>query len=113
MSRATLPADSNPPNPPFGLAELAFQPGRAGRWACNKCRMITALGASPYRHGARRSSASLIQVCCLYCSCAYEKLQTGHAIDEPRCPSCGYVGWMPLPLFEWSPAGSGLKRSAA
>jgi predicted nucleic acid-binding Zn-ribbon protein len=51
-----------------------------------------------------------LSVRCLGCGSVYEKpLGEGTAADNPGCPKCGYVGWIPTEgaLNE----GSGSRRS--
>jgi hypothetical protein len=50
---------------------------------------------------SRRPGSTLLHllesVRCLECGETYLKPATGGAIDEnPGCPSCGYVGWLPV-----------------
>ena len=50
-------------------------------------------------------------VCCLECGETYSKPVGGGTVEKnPGCPTCGYVGWIPLS----PPSGArGPRRSAA
>jgi hypothetical protein len=49
---------------------------------------------------ARRPQLSLLQtVRCLECSEVYSKpVEGGTVTQNPGCPGCGYVGWLPVAL---------------
>ena len=60
---------------------------------------------------ALRSLRALDSVCCLECGQIYSKPAGGGTVNEnPGCPDCGYVGWIPVSLPAEAP---GPRRSAA
>ena len=61
--------------------------------------------------GTRRVTLTVYErVRCLECGEVYSKPSLGGTVDKnPGCPSCAYVGWIPLTL----PQERGLLRSAA
>jgi len=45
---------------------------------------------------AERRLVALERVCCLDCGAAYAKPAAGGTVEEnPGCPRCGYLGWIP------------------
>jgi hypothetical protein len=55
-------------------------------------------------HAARKPLTALESVRCLECSEIYSKPVAGGTVQKnPGCPSCGYVGWIPLTVPEKSP----------
>jgi hypothetical protein len=49
-------------------------------------------------------------VCCLECGEIYSKPVGGGTVEKnPGCPTCGYVGWIPLS----PPAGARAQRRSA
>jgi hypothetical protein len=58
--------------------------------------------------GARADLVQLDRVRCLECSRTYVKPADGGTVHEnPGCPRCGYVGWVPATL----PSPDELRRS--
>jgi predicted nucleic acid-binding Zn-ribbon protein len=48
---------------------------------------------------ALRQFFVLESVCCLECGEIYSKPAAGGTVEQnPGCPECGYVGWIPLSL---------------
>lgn len=59
-------------------------------------------------HAAAKQLAVLESVRCLECSEIYSKPVAGGTVQKnPGCPTCGYVGWIPLSVPEESPRRSG------
>ena len=55
--------------------------------------------------------ALLESVCCLECGEVYSKPNGGSTVQKnPGCPTCGYVGWIPLSLPAAAPRAR--RRSA-
>ena len=57
----------------------------------------------------------LQSVCCLECGEIYSKPSAGGTAEQnPGCPECGYVGWIPLRLPEepraWRRSVAGRRR---
>jgi predicted nucleic acid-binding Zn-ribbon protein len=52
-------------------------------------------------HAAPKPFAVLESVRCLECGEIYSKPLAGGTVEKnPGCPSCGYVGWIPISLPE-------------
>jgi len=55
-------------------------------------------------HAAAKPLAVLESVRCLECSEIYSKPVAGGTVQKnPGCPTCGYVGWIPLTVPDESP----------
>jgi hypothetical protein len=55
-------------------------------------------------HVAGKPLAVLESVRCLECSEIYSKPVAGGTVQKnPGCPTCGYVGWIPLSVPDESP----------
>jgi len=54
--------------------------------------------------GAERGATVLTRVRCLECGHAYAKPAGGGTMSEnPGCPSCGYLGWIPASVEVTAP----------